>query len=90
LHTGNILDAGSIKKLAGGSGRGYKDGPALEARFDHIGGVQWDDHGNLYVADIRNNVIRKLDKNGRGAVPFLLTTSCSDLVAKEADATSCW
>jgi hypothetical protein len=82
-------DAGSIKKLAGGSGRGYKNGPALEARFDHIGGVEWDDLGNFYVADIRNNVIRKLDKNGRGAVPFLkMTRCCSDLVAKGANAKS--
>lgn len=46
---------------AGYSGDG---GPAGKASFNKPGGIVKDRQGNLYINDIANNVIRKVDKNG--------------------------
>jgi len=40
---------------------GYKDGPALEALFSFPANVYVHNDGNLYVADTRNQVIRRID-----------------------------
>lgn len=54
-----------LSLLAGDIGAsGFIDGPALAARFDHPQGVAVDCAGNLYVADARNHVIRKITAAG--------------------------
>ncbi|MBO9541262.1 hypothetical protein J7643_11795 [bacterium] len=40
---------------------GHSDGPIGEATFNAVAGVTTDDQGNLYLADRRNNLIRRVD-----------------------------
>src|SRR5262249_21427561 len=53
---------GIVHALAGTGKRGYSGdgGPALEATFAVLDAIVFDDSGNLYVTDHRNNRIRKL------------------------------
>ncbi len=74
-----IAKDGTVTTVAGGSERGYKDGPAKEARFDGASGLCVDDQGAVYVADRLNQRIRKIangkvttvtgwaEKDGKGA-----------------------
>lgn len=64
------IATGIITTIAGGdyvlrnSNVGYKDGPALQARFDQPIGIDIDAKGNIYIADAHNGRIRKLDTYG--------------------------
>ena len=55
-----IAKDGTVTTVAGGAERGYKDGPAKEARFDGAMGLCVDKQGAVYVADSRNRRIRKI------------------------------
>jgi len=56
---------GTLSIFAGGlSGQGYRDGVAGEARFSYPNGMAFDASGNLFVADSRNGVIRKITPGG--------------------------
>lgn len=64
--------AGVIKVLAGdrlevraGGARGYRDGPALEARFNGPSGLALGPDGSLYIADTENRAIRRLGPDGQ-------------------------
>jgi len=46
------------------AGAGWFDGPGSVARFSSPGGIARDASGNLYVADSRNNTIRKITPDG--------------------------
>ncbi len=60
-----ITVAPSLTLLAGGAGgRGHADGVGLLARFSRPNGVAVDSAGNLFVADTRNHVIRKISTTG--------------------------
>jgi|GEM_PF-941221 len=52
------LIAGSGTNVAGYSGDG---GPDSLAQFNNIGGICMDSHGNMFVQDIGNSRIRKID-----------------------------
>jgi alpha-tubulin suppressor-like RCC1 family protein len=57
-----ITPAGVVTTIAGvpdGNG-GYVDGPGSVARFSNPKGIDVDQAGNLYVADLGNNTIRKI------------------------------
>ncbi|MES2069616.1 MAG: gluconolaconase [Pseudomonadota bacterium] len=56
---------GQVKTLAGGAGPGYQDGPALGALFDTPCALAVDEKGELYIADTKNNAIRKLNSDGQ-------------------------
>jgi len=54
-----------VTTIAGSAGRaGHADGPGMEARFNEPVGVAVDDMGNVYVADTRNHIVRKISSVG--------------------------
>ncbi len=53
----------TVTTLAG-SGYGYKDGSAAQAKFYYPWGVDVAANGHVYIADYNNNRIRKLENNG--------------------------
>ena len=59
---------GIVSTLAGHKGLapapGYRDGTAIEARFDHPSGVATDDKGTTFVADTYNHLIRRIETDG--------------------------
>jgi sugar lactone lactonase YvrE len=57
---------GIITTIAGSGSEGYggDNGPATEALLDNPMGVAVDAAGNLYIADMFNHRIRKVDPNG--------------------------
>lgn len=56
-----LARSGEVTTVAGTGERGYRDGTAASAQFDHPGGIAVDRSGNLYVSDAR---IRKIDPQG--------------------------
>jgi sugar lactone lactonase YvrE len=66
--TGGILQVnpGNLKTIAGNGTAGYTgdDGPATAAELYDPDGVNFDAQGNLYIADLVNNRIRKVDTAG--------------------------
>ncbi len=62
-----ITPAGQVSTLAGGannSSADYVDGPVATAKFYQPTQMTFDDQSNLYVADKRNHVIRKITPAG--------------------------
>ena len=57
-------DYPTVSTFAGSSNMGSANGYRTEARFSNMMGVAVDDLGNVYVADSRNNLIRKIDTEG--------------------------
>ncbi len=53
--------ASASRVLAGDGERGYRDGPALQARFASPTALAEGPAGELYVADTGNAVVRKID-----------------------------
>ncbi len=59
-----ILSLWMIRTLAGNGEPGFTGdgGPSFYARLNEPKGVAVDDHGNVYVADSENHVIRKIER----------------------------
>ena len=61
-HDGKLRHvAGTLSGPRGFSGDG---GPATAAQFDTIANPELDRHGNVFVVDIGNHRIRRIDRNG--------------------------
>ena len=60
-NTGGVPDKAQVGTLAGNSNRGYADGIGGAAKFSSPRGVALDGSGNVYVADMSNQLIRKID-----------------------------
>mgnify|MGYP005992299741 FL=1 len=58
-----ITPAGVVTTVAGSS-KGYADGTGASAQFSQPYGVAVDNSGNIYVADLQNNNIRKITPAG--------------------------
>ena len=59
-----VTPDGVISILAGVQHGGYKEGRGAEALFNGVLGVAIDKYGNVYAADLGNNVIRKINPLG--------------------------
>jgi NHL repeat len=63
LAGNSIIDPCS-QNIAGLAQEGNKDGNALTALFNFPKGMAYDSKGNLFIADMNNNSIRKLSPDG--------------------------
>ena len=52
---------GDIDEYIPGAGAGFRDGDVQEAQFNEPRGIAIDKEGNLYIADVNNHRIRKVD-----------------------------
>ena len=59
-----IAPDGTVTTVAGGSGRGLLDAPGADAQFSQPKGVAVHVDGSIYVADSRNNRIRRIAPDG--------------------------
>ncbi|ULQ51931.1 IPT/TIG domain-containing protein [Flavihumibacter fluvii] len=59
-----ITPGGEVSLYAGGTGSGFKDGPASTALFNSSNYLSADKDGNLYLADRNNAAIRKISTGG--------------------------
>ena len=68
----------TISTVAGTGTVGFSGdgGPAVEALISNPTAVATDDHGNLYIADVYNNRIRKVDTEG--TITTIMGTGTSD------------
>lgn len=55
-----ITPAGNVTTVAGNNNAGAGNGPLLSATFNNPTGLALDKAGNIYVADMLNNLIRKI------------------------------
>ncbi len=58
------VSTGMVSTFAGTGTQGLSNGPAASATFYFPGGVAFDSKGNLFVAELKNNTIRKIATDG--------------------------
>ncbi len=66
-----VAPDGTVTTIAGGSGKGDRDGPCVEAQFVRPAGVAVDADDAIYVADSTANRIRKIDTHAGCSVTTL-------------------
>lgn len=64
-HVIRLYKNEKVTTLAGAGKIGYKNAKGKSAKFNRPTGMAAGTNGEIYVADTGNNVIRKIDKNGK-------------------------
>jgi sugar lactone lactonase YvrE len=59
-----VTPEGKVSTIAGNGNAGYKDGDALSSEFSQPYGVAVGPEGNIFVADLGNQMIREISTNG--------------------------
>ncbi|MDR7191965.1 gluconolaconase [Luteimonas terrae] len=59
-----VIEAGTVRTLAGDGRPGFVDGPGAQARFDTPGGLAFDATGALWIADTGNHALRRIAPDG--------------------------
>lgn len=60
-----VTSSGVVSTVAGIRGNsGFNNGPSATATFNNPKSIAIDKAGNIYVADVGNNAIRKIDPSG--------------------------
>lgn len=54
----------TVSTLAGDGHRGYRDGPAAQARFSTLSGVAVDRQGDIYLVELHGNRVRRITPDG--------------------------
>lgn len=64
---------GQVRTVAGGDRPGWADGPAGVSRLDTPSGLAIDDAGTLWIADMRNDAIRRIGSDGKSVTAWRST-----------------
>lgn len=83
-HALRWYKSGKVTTLAGTGKSGYKNATGKKAQFDRPTGMAVGSNGEVYIADTGNNVIRKLDKNGKVTTYAGGKKGCADGTLKTA------
>lgn len=75
---------GKVTTLAGSKTAGYKNDTGKKAQFRRPTGMAAGPDGEVYIADTGNNVIRKIDKNGKVTTFAGSKKGCVDGTLKKA------
>lgn len=59
-----ITPSGVVTTIAGTGNKGFNNGPGATATFNDPKSIAIDKSGNIYIADVGNNAIRKIDPSG--------------------------
>lgn len=59
-----ITPSGVVTTIAGTGNQGFNNGPGATATFNDPKSIAIDKSGNIYIADVGNNAIRKIDYAG--------------------------
>ena len=89
-----VTPTGLVSTLAGGGAVGhdgvhFADGPAATARFWSAQSAVEDAHGNVFVADTQNHLIRKIDASGMVSTVAGQVGVCGDGDGQGTAATLC-
>jgi streptogramin lyase len=65
-----ITPDGKIHTIAGSGAVGYANGPAMEASFNKPHEIRFDAAGNLYIVDMMNHAVRRMDAKTKVIATF--------------------
>ena len=83
-HVLRWYKGGKVTTLAGSKTAGYKNATGKKAQFYRPTGMAAGPDGEVYIADTGNNVIRKIDKNGKVTTFAGSKKGCADGTLKKA------
>ena len=83
-HALRLYKNGKVTTVAGNGKSGYKNATGKKAQFNRPTGMAAGKNGEVYVSDTENNVIRKIDKNGKVTTYAGGRAGCADGTLKTA------
>lgn len=83
-HALRFYKNGKVTTAAGTGKKGYKNASGKKAQFNRPTGMAVGANGEVYVSDTGNNVIRKIDKNGKVTTFAGGKKGCADGTLKKA------